>query len=958
MVRETRHLWVGNLPENVGDDQLRNYFSRFGGVESVRVLPKRSADGGRASFVDFIDIKSAVKAHEASHKMGSRELRTNYNEPGTKFTFGRHVRGGGVGRRRFERREGDYEHSHERGHGWNQQSPETGMEYGDDSHWSGYKEHGRHKVDRERRHRKPIESRSVSRSRSRSPRGRSISSSRSGSSEAVGRSDEMKSGTEKEHIGKTEQQEEKSRHERKAGSMSPSASSPLQDRHINAIIVENLDQQSSERGITEGLFHECKKYGEVISVRLIVDKNEMKAVVKFPSFDEAAQAKKEMQGRKFHGNKLVVDIYDGELSDDNKGEAILQAAKMKRAFTPPTRNEEEEEYDMAATRTLWIGNLNVEITHAELRKLCERYGEVLDMDIKKQGQPFMYAFVRYPDLTSACRAKRKLDNHALLSTRLKVGFGKPHFSPALFLDNIGYNTSERFIERQFSSFGRLKTVAINRETDHAMVVFDHVDSAVDANKAMRGRNFSRGGRLKIDFASPASQQEFFDAMDASHQGDNYHHKEGDHLDSHRSERRRNEGVEQDFSSQPRRHHRRGEDKDAAHESGDGGDRGESERSRRRHGRAGDEEWMNGTSKSSERSVSRMKEKEGREEPETKKRKTSSSGHDKKIDKHRRESEGRNREKTEKSSKSDLTRRGRLRKDKNTDIADTSTTEDATNEMSGDMNTHSDTSQQQTVVHGQGIAVKLESGDVFHQTGMSQVQQYSAAAAAAAGFPAFQSQFVSQAATPVQPQAQQTQFFDPSSVYQTSLTQMNASTAFVQQQALDPVQSLLQRYPVVWQGFLALKDHQIAVQMHHLAGNRLMADMCLPHAPVSMPTVVPQLKIGQRMKLEPAQLDVMTKRMQSETEHCLLLALPCGRDPLDVHYQTKAMGIKFINYLQEKQAAGIINIKPATAGQPVGEFVLHIFPPCDFSQTYLNKAAQELMENTLQNGHLMILIATM
>lgn len=50
---------------------------------------------------------------------------------------------------------------------------------------------------------------------------------------------------------------------------------------------------------------------------------------------------------------------------------------MKRAFTPPTRNEEEEEYDMAATRTLWIGNLNVEITHAELRKLCERYGEVL-----------------------------------------------------------------------------------------------------------------------------------------------------------------------------------------------------------------------------------------------------------------------------------------------------------------------------------------------------------------------------------------------------------------------------------------------------------------------------------------------------------------------------------------------------------------------------------------------------
>lgn len=79
---------------------------RFGGVESVRVLPKRSSDGGRASFVDFMDIKSAVKAHEAAHKMGSRELRTNYNEPGAKFSFGKHVRGGGISRHRYERREG------------------------------------------------------------------------------------------------------------------------------------------------------------------------------------------------------------------------------------------------------------------------------------------------------------------------------------------------------------------------------------------------------------------------------------------------------------------------------------------------------------------------------------------------------------------------------------------------------------------------------------------------------------------------------------------------------------------------------------------------------------------------------------------------------------------------------------------------------------------------------------
>lgn len=47
--------------------------------------------------------------------------------------------------------------------------------------------------------------------------------------------------------------------------------------------------------------------------------------------------------------------------------------------------------------------------------------------------------------------------------------------------------------------------------------------------------------------------------------------------------------------------------------------------------------------------------------------------------------------------------------------------------------------------------------------------------------------------------------------------------------------------------------------------------------------------------------------QSDKDHCLLLALPCGRDPLDVHAQTRALKSGFINYLQQKQAAGIINV---------------------------------------------------
>ena len=57
------------------------YLCRYGRVESVKILPKRSSEGGRASFVDFVDIRSATKAHESVNRIGDRELRTDYNEP-------------------------------------------------------------------------------------------------------------------------------------------------------------------------------------------------------------------------------------------------------------------------------------------------------------------------------------------------------------------------------------------------------------------------------------------------------------------------------------------------------------------------------------------------------------------------------------------------------------------------------------------------------------------------------------------------------------------------------------------------------------------------------------------------------------------------------------------------------------------------------------------------------------
>jgi len=65
----------------------------------------------------------------------------------------------------------------------------------------------------------------------------------------------------------------------------------------------------------------------------------------------------------------------------------------------------QPEDDPLATRTLFAGNLEVNITDEELRRIFLRYGTVEDIDIKRPppGTGNAYAFVRYVNLDMASR---------------------------------------------------------------------------------------------------------------------------------------------------------------------------------------------------------------------------------------------------------------------------------------------------------------------------------------------------------------------------------------------------------------------------------------------------------------------------------------------------------------------------------------------------------------------------
>ncbi len=65
------------------------------------------------------------------------------------------------------------------------------------------------------------------------------------------------------------------------------------------------------------------------------------------------------------------------------------------------------EDDPLATRTLFAGNLEINITEEELRRIFGHYGLVEDVDIKRPppGTGNAYAFVRFENLDQANRCK-------------------------------------------------------------------------------------------------------------------------------------------------------------------------------------------------------------------------------------------------------------------------------------------------------------------------------------------------------------------------------------------------------------------------------------------------------------------------------------------------------------------------------------------------------------------------
>lgn len=89
----------------------------------------------------------------------------------------------------------------------------------------------------------------------------------------------------------------------------------------------------------------------------------------------------------------------------------------KKDKFPNYLNHIPPEDDPLATRTLFTGNLELNITDEEMRRIFGRYGKLVDIDIKRPppGTGNAYAFIRYENLDMAARAKVELSGQVMPS---------------------------------------------------------------------------------------------------------------------------------------------------------------------------------------------------------------------------------------------------------------------------------------------------------------------------------------------------------------------------------------------------------------------------------------------------------------------------------------------------------------------------------------------------------------
>uniref|UniRef100_A0A4W3GZ95 SPOC domain-containing protein n=1 Tax=Callorhinchus milii TaxID=7868 RepID=A0A4W3GZ95_CALMI len=170
----------------------------------------------------------------------------------------------------------------------------------------------------------------------------------------------------------------------------------------------------------------------------------------------------------------------------------------------------------------------------------------------------------------------------------------------------------------------------------------------------------------------------------------------------------------------------------------------------------------------------------------------------------------------------------------------------------------------------------------------------------------------------------------------------------------------QTLTLAWNGVLVLKNSCFPTNMHTLEGDLAVVNVLLKDFTTGVK--VSQLKIAQRLRLDQPKLDEVTRRIKqgSPDGYVVLLAVQAppraeggaGAVAVEPGLQQRLLR-NLVSYLKQKQAAGVISLPIGGPKDKDNTGMLYAFPPCEFSQQFLQAALRTL--GKVDEDHLVVVI---
>ncbi|KAJ1079893.1 hypothetical protein NDU88_000123 [Pleurodeles waltl] len=280
---------------------------------------------------------------------------------------------------------------------------------------------------------------------------------------------------------------------------------PEKPMQTHGLKVQNFPVDVHDEVLQQTLFQKFRKYGYVSTVEVHGQGEERYALVFF--YRQQDQVDALIKGRRddLLGRLVKITPWIGR--------------ETKSGGRPITDwDEKTDEFHPRASRTLLIGNLDRTITPEKLGSICERFGDVLDVEMcrAQEGEPTRSAFVEFCDMYSVCRAGKSLDGEQIGKHRIKTEFGKSIITSCVWLDGLPLEVTQEYLMQRFSRYGQVAKAVHDRLRGRALVLYTRKEDAVTAVQETKGAQIS-GWRLKVDFASDRARLAFCRDMEESGQ---------------------------------------------------------------------------------------------------------------------------------------------------------------------------------------------------------------------------------------------------------------------------------------------------------------------------------------------------------------------------------------------------------------------------------------------------------